>query len=178
MFDHLSLSTFDTLPTKAYHFTVNLFKDQPHTVPPLGWFRTVIPAEDPTGVTYFALVRLEDRATGRSHPSGHFENAPLAVYIRALLFQATIAYCADYLETILDRPREGCGVCEWREEWLLKGADDDPYQAEWFEENGDASVNENINIDPRAVGSVLERRVEEVRQTMDMGDVCRKMANI
>lgn len=97
-----------------------LFEQYPKAeVPPLSWFKKVIPKSDPYGITYDALVRLEEYTSTYSpdEPQDVWDTAPLRVLIRWYLQAGCEVYKAS------DEHREtcfclDCDACE-REDVLI-----------------------------------------------------------
>lgn len=117
-------------------------------VPPLAWFKKVIPLEDPQGITYYALIRLQDLAMGYQ-PS----KAPLEEHIYLLLIQACAAHwesgfhnetCSGGGQTVFKGPQPPASVCDVcrLEEVLIKSMEKDPVLVWWAGQNyGDTGRN-------------------------------------
>jgi hypothetical protein len=111
----------------------NLFQHHGVEVPPASWFKKYIPNSDPHGITYDALIRLEERAPtySPSTPEDIWDTVPLKVLIRWYL----ILGCEAYKETEVHRDSctwLDCEVC-LRDEELIGDALRCWKYREWFE---------------------------------------------
>ncbi|KAJ3545221.1 hypothetical protein NMY22_g2521 [Coprinellus aureogranulatus] len=177
LFDRLSLLPSEPLCNKFHYIVKELFEDDPNfEVPPLEWFRDVVPPEDMASITYLALAHLEDIAIDRSHILELVRNEPLAFHIRAAFFQGAIASCADHMESILDKPKPGCRVCQWREASGV-AQQKDPYCASGLTDEEVLSYAIHIDLDASAYNHVPEERLKDIQETLELGDVCRRLAN-
>lgn len=105
-------------------------------VPPPAWFKKVIPLEDPHGIAYYALIRLQDLA-----PEYQPSKAPLEEHIYLLLIQACAAHwesgfhdeTCEGSQIVVRRAQAPTSVCEVcrLEEALVKSMDADPLLAWW-----------------------------------------------
>ncbi|KAJ3545224.1 hypothetical protein NMY22_g2526 [Coprinellus aureogranulatus] len=142
LFTKLSISTTGTLPAKAHDFVSMLFQNTPGVeVPPVSWFSKFIPNSDRHGITYDALVRLEERCQSYSpgSPKDMWDTVPLKVLIRWCLQ----AGCQAYKESTTHRDWctwFDCEVCV-REQGLEKDSMQCREYLEWCERNEDELRN-------------------------------------
>lgn len=179
MFNSLSIAVTEPLHYKIHNFTSEVFKkwNRHHVaIPSPECVKALLPPVEMAHIIYYALVRLENRATGQEF---HSPDMPMELQFRELLHDGATFHCHSHLNSPNPGPSAAsCEVCAWKSN--LYGVV--PLEASTIEYIVGRFMEDPFNtivdaFKPRVTPKVSGEDIEEMKSRLDNSALCSQMSH-